>query len=145
MRKIILASHGSLAEGVYSAIRMILGDCENITCYSLDHYETPQDILQAVTAAIDSDPDSDHIILCDIKGGSVHNQLVTLCTAERPNVRLVSGVNLNLALELAVGDESMELSEVLSEAMAVAKDNIQYFDAGVLREELAKDVEGNLW
>lgn len=145
MHKIIMASHGSLAEGVYSAVRMILGECGNVSCYSLDHYETPQDILQAVTQAVDREPENQFTILCDIKGGSVHNQLVTLCTAQRPNVRLVSGLNLNLALELAVADESADINETIADAITVAKDNIQYFDSEVLSRELSQDVEGNLW
>lgn len=44
MRKIILASHGSMAEGVLSAAKMIMGDCEEIQALGLDRYESPAEI-----------------------------------------------------------------------------------------------------
>ena len=98
MRKLILASHGSLAEGMASAVRMILGDAAELSCFSLDHYVSPQEIGEAVRGLVEAEPETRFLLLSDIKGGSVHNQLFPLC--KRPNVQLVSGMNLSLTLEL---------------------------------------------
>ena len=46
MQNLILASHGSLAEGMLSAANMIVGDIEGVDAYGLDTYHSPQDIYQ---------------------------------------------------------------------------------------------------
>ena len=84
MRKIILASHGSMAEGVLSAAKMIMGDCEEIQALGLDHYESPTEIARRIERQVTAEPDCDFMIFCDIHGGSVHNQLTELC--RYPNV-----------------------------------------------------------
>ncbi|MCR0302801.1 hypothetical protein MKA48_12220 [[Clostridium] innocuum] len=76
MRNIILASHGSLAEGMLSAVRMIVGSTQGIAAYGLDAYKTPQDIYQLLKEQIEQNQDQEYILLCDINGGSVHNQLM---------------------------------------------------------------------
>ena len=48
MRKVILASHGSLAEGMLSAAQMIIGDCSDIDVYGLDRYGQLQVIYQHI-------------------------------------------------------------------------------------------------
>ena len=73
MRNIILASHGSLAEGMLSAVRMIVGSTQGIAAYGLDTYKTPQDIYQLLKEQIEQNQDQEYILLCDINGGSVHN------------------------------------------------------------------------
>ena len=70
MRKIILASHGSMAEGVLSAAKMIMGDCEEIQALGLDRYESPAEIARRIERQVAAEPDCDFMIFCDIHGGS---------------------------------------------------------------------------
>lgn len=146
MRKLILASHGSLAEGMASAVRMILGDAAELSCFSLDHYASPQEISEAVRNLVEAEPETRFLLLSDIKGGSVHNQLLPLC--ERPNVHLVSGMNLSLALELALLEEDGPAEDRIREAMQIGCGNMDYFDRSVLGRELeglTEDKEETLW
>lgn len=141
MQKLILASHGGLATGMLAAMRMILGDGCAVQAYDLEHYETPQDILRAARQDVEQADGQDIVILCDLKGGSVANQLMTLC--EAPNVSLVTGMNLCLALELAYPEGGR--ARAVEQAVLLAKDNICAFDAGKLKELAAQRQEDELW
>ena len=44
MKRMILASHGSLAKGMKSAVSMIVGNTDYITDFNLDDYYSPDDI-----------------------------------------------------------------------------------------------------
>ena len=60
LRNIILASHGSLAEGMLSAVRMIVGSTQGIAAYGLDTYKTPQDIYQLLKEQIEQNQDQEY-------------------------------------------------------------------------------------
>ena len=44
------------------------------------------------------------MIVCDVKGGSVYNALLQTCNNERVN--LISGMNMNMVLELVISNNS---------------------------------------
>lgn len=141
--QIILASHGSLAEGLHSAVRLIAGDADNIIALGLDAYETPEALAAVAEKRIENAMGEHTVVLCDIKGGSVYNQLLPLCG--QPNVSLITGMNLNLALELAMAQPGLSPRQAQAEAIEIAKEFIQYFDAKVLAEERKQEQEDGLW
>jgi Phosphotransferase system, mannose/fructose-specific component IIA len=107
MRKILIASHGSLASGILSSLKLLLGSAENVT--AIDAYMDSRDFKQQVEEYFLSIQPADEVImLSDLYGGSV-NQVLYLFL-ERENTRLVAGYNLALVLELALiaGDISDE-------------------------------------
>lgn len=137
--RIILASHGSLAEGMLSAVEMIAGTQENMHAYSLAKYQTPANVKEGVQKEMDAYREERFIILCDIKCGSIHNILVELCANER--VTLMSGMNLALVLSLAISPE-MEKEQLIAN-MEEAKDNLMYFDKEtIMNSNLEED---KLW
>lgn len=123
--QIILASHGSMAEGTLSAVNMVIGRQPSVSAFGLDAWETPEAIKEQVEQVIAAHPDEYTVILCDIKGGSVHNRLMDLCV--RDNVSVVSGMNLVLALSLALDADDLDV-DTIKEHMAEAKENLAYFD-----------------
>lgn len=98
MEKLVLASHGSLASGMKTAVKMIVGDVDRITCYDLDVYQEPSKIYNELLNEITNNPDDTYIIVTDLLGGSVHISLLPLC--EFSNVAIVSGMNLGLVMEI---------------------------------------------
>ena len=131
MRKVILASHGSLAEGMYSAVKMIMVNCENISAYGLDTYGNPSDIYEIVRDEIIQHPEDEYIILCDINGGSVHSHLMQLCTNK--NVYLIVGMTLGMVLELR-------------KAITSSIENTLLYDADSVKKEIEKGLEDDaLW
>ena len=97
MRKVILASHGHLAEGMYSAVEMILGKREDVTYYDLDHQEEPDVILQLARREVEAAKGKEVVIFTDINNGSVHRQLMQLCVFS--NVYVQSGMCLPMIVE----------------------------------------------
>lgn len=137
--RIILASHGSLAEGMLSAVEMIAGKQENIQAYGLDTYQTPEKVREKVVENMMAHVDDSFIILCDIKCGSIHNILVELCAQDQ--VCLISGMNLALVLTLAIS-QGMNKEQLLH-SLQEAKDNIMYFDKdAIMNSNLEED---KLW
>lgn len=143
MKNIIFASHGSLAEGMKSAVTMIMGNSCKVSAYGLDHWETPQNICQQIKNEIQNSETEEVVILCDIKGGSVHNCLLELCSS--PRVYLITGMNLSLALELAVLSDAVDLKEEIKEIIEISRDNIQCFTLKTLEKMQEKEGEDSLW
>lgn len=138
--QIILASHGSMAEGVLSAVNMVIGQQPSVSAFGLDAWETPEAIKEQVEKVIAAHPKDYIVILCDIKGGSVHNRLMDLCA--RDNVSVVSGMNLVLALSLALDAGDLDV-DTIKEHMAEAKENLAHFDCHSF--ENASGEEDELW
>ncbi|WP_270395634.1 PTS sugar transporter subunit IIA [Mediterraneibacter massiliensis] len=143
MSKLILASHGSLAEGMKSALKMILGESIHMDAFGLDTWEQPQAILEEILKIRSSDPEEELIVLCDVKGGSVCNCMLQLCTD--PKICVVSGMNLGLALELAMAPGGVSYKEEIEMAIKETNEGIQYFDHTVIKR-LTEEEEGDaLW
>ena len=97
MAKIILASHGGLSKGMKDSVSMIVGDlAKDIETYSLLPGENPEDFYQEVLNEA-KESEEQFLILCDIKGGSVHTALSKLAVLD--NVMVFSGMNMGLVLD----------------------------------------------
>ncbi|MEY8292685.1 hypothetical protein AAK882_08560 [Carnobacteriaceae bacterium 52-44] len=111
MLKIFLASHGKLASGMKSSLDILLGGSENITIFDayLDDV-TVQEVIEKYIEGINEDDQV--LMLSDLFGGSVNQVMYTYL--DRPNFKLISGVNLALLLELSVRDKPLTDSEISS-------------------------------
>lgn len=144
MRKIMIASHGYMAEGMLSAAEMIMGPCDNIQAYGLADHKSPAAIMELIEAQLRQDSESEYIIFCDIRGGSVHNQLLQLY--RYPNVYLVGGVTLSMLLECQMNCEDMTTDELMIQIVRSAKESMVYISRAQIAEELKKKPEeGSLW
>ena len=112
MRQVILASHGKLAEGLLNSLRMIIGEelTQDVETYCLFPGENPNDFMNKLKERIATNPQMEFVILCDIKGGSVHTALSQLCVHH--NVKVFSGMNMNLAMDILL---SLSLIHILLE------------------------------
>jgi mannose/fructose-specific phosphotransferase system component IIA len=142
--KIILASHGSLADSILKVVHMIFGDEDDTEAFCLDVYETPSAIAAIVKERIDAAAGAPVILATDIKGGSVFNALLPLC--ENPAVTLFAGMNLDLVLDLV--NVMPETPEALDESMQIAKDAIVWFNKDTLADMTRQNnnnKEDGLW
>ncbi|MDB8710063.1 PTS sugar transporter subunit IIA [Mediterraneibacter gnavus] len=144
MSNLVLASHGSLAEGMKSALKMILGESIRVDAFGLDRWEQPQVILEEIIKLRNAEPDEEIIVLCDIKGGSVCNCMMQLCTD--PKICVISGMNLGLALELSMISGGVSCREEIENAIKESKESIQYFDHTVMQSLTeAEEEKEELW
>lgn len=121
MSRVIFASHGGLSKGMKDSVSMIVGDlAKDVETYSLLPGENPEDYYQELYKQ--ANESNEHIlVLCDIKGGSVHTALSKLAVLD--NVVVFSGMNMGLALDIVLRHAHLS-EEELQEIIENARDGI---------------------
>lgn len=126
MRKFILASHGELAKSMCGTIEMICGDqSQRIKTFCLHPGELAQDFFDELKGEIVSNREREYIIVTDVIGGSVHNSALQLLTQE--NVRIFSGMNVSLVLELLFSNGTYNDKRV-DGILSNVRQSVQFFD-----------------
>ncbi len=99
MLKIFLSSHGRFASGIRSSCEILLGAQQNLTVF--DAYvdnDTVQEHLDDFYKTVSAE---DQVLLCsDLYGGSVNQSMYPYL--QKPNTRLVSGVNMTFMMNVDV-------------------------------------------
>lgn len=117
MSRVIFASHGGLSKGMKDSVTMIVGDLtKNVETYSLLPGENPEDYYQELYKQANESSEQ-ILVLCDIKGGSVHTALSKLAVLD--NVVVFSGMNMGLALDIVLRHAHLseeELQEIIENA-----------------------------
>ena len=119
MIHLTLASHGNLSKGMLESVAMIAGQeaVANIATYCLQPGENPNDYVALIKSDIASSNDT-YVFICDIKGGSVYNAVVSIC--DLPNVVILSGMNMNMVLAFVLaygqGDKEVDYAQILEES-----------------------------
>lgn len=133
MAKIILASHGGLSKGMKDSVSMIVGDLsKDVETYSLLPGENPEDFYQEVLNEA-KESEELFLILCDIKGGSVHTALSKLAVLD--NVMVFSGMNMGLVLDVVMRsmNGNLELADA-NDLIEAAKDGMTVMN-GMISED----------
>lgn len=121
MSRVIFASHGGLSKGMKDSVTMIVGDlAKNVETYSLLAGENPEDYYQELYKQA-NESNEQILVLCDIKGGSVHTALSKLAVLD--NVVVFSGMNMGLALDIVLKHAHLS-EEELQEVIENARDGI---------------------
>ena len=113
---ILLLSHGTLAQGMYSAAKMILGEQENVSVLCFEETEDPEDFGDRISEEIQKYP-AGALVLCDLMGGTPFNQL--LLKNDPDSYKAITGMNLGMVLEVLTSrdDGSIEsLADTAAEA-----------------------------
>jgi mannose/fructose/sorbose-specific phosphotransferase system IIA component len=95
--KIIIVSHGNLAQNMLEAAEMFLGKEENVIAAGLYEGDSPEDFEETLLELIGRD-DEQVLFICDIKSGTPFNAACRL-TLGRPNIGVLYGMNLAMVLE----------------------------------------------
>ena len=139
MAQIIIASHGALSSGMVDSIGMVAGDAaKQVETYSLHPGENPNDYYEELRERV-ANADEQFIIMCDIKGGSVHNALFRL--TELPNVVVFAGVTLAMALEIILTVQDKMTPEQAQQVLAAAREGVTVQVGGALPVDEEEDEE----
>lgn len=115
--KIILVSHGKLAKGMKDTVQMIAGKQDNFEAYEAYKEGTNDDSFVAVIKnSIEASRDDDVIIITDVLGGSVNNEMTQLLK-DKHNLTLLTGMNLPLIITLVTTVNSGFNKKIISEAI----------------------------
>ena len=120
MLKLFISSHGHFASGIKSSVEILMGPNARITVF--DAYIDQDSVQEHLDAFYESVEEDDQVLLLsDLYGGSVNQVMYTYL--EKPNTRLVAGVNLALVLELAVKEEisDEELEQLVEQSRTMLR------------------------
>lgn len=96
----LLGSHGTMASGVKSSLNILLGNTDNLTV--IDAYIDEKNVNDELENYFKKISEDDTVVMMsDLLGGSVNQMMYRWL--ERPNTKLIAGVNLALVLELVAG------------------------------------------
>lgn len=120
---IILISHGELSQGMANSAQMIVGKNENVSYYGLYPGGHPVEIINEIREKVEANVDELYIVVADLFGGSVCNGAMELLKFD--NVRLLSGMNLPLVIDLLASIDTISDDEIL-EKIKMAQDGIRF-------------------
>lgn len=130
MRYLLFISHGTLAAGMAEALRMLVGEREDVRCAAfLDGMGLPEfkEEIQRVIAPI---TEADEVIvMADLVSGSPLATTMSTIAEKLPlaNVRAMGGMNLPLAVT-AVENEDEPLDEAVEAMIACGTEQVRPFD-----------------
>ena len=133
----ILASHGDLAEGIYSSAQMVFGDAEELQVVTFHNGETLDDLRGNLLQAVEKLSDKENILfMVDLFAGSPYNQAFQLC-AEHPGWAIITGLNLPM-LAQAYGDRDMATAgEIAKDLVSASREGIVVHPEKFMPEEAA--------
>ena len=122
---IIVATHGDLAEALLKTAELIAGPMPGVICLGLAAGEAQASFEMRLTAAIPAAVSS--LVLVDLFGGTPWNVALRL-TSSRPQMRVVSGVNLPMLLEVVLaggGDQNADADQLARLAQHAGVDAVR--------------------
>jgi mannose PTS system EIIA component len=127
---LVLVSHGEMAKGTLKSAGMIVGEIEDAYAISLNQHEVIESFNKKFEEVIERIRNYKNVIvLVDIVGGTPCNVALTKLF-NYSNVRVVSGFNLAMVLELAVSQEE-DINVLIKNIIKCGKEQIKD-----LKEEL---------
>lgn len=131
---VIAVSHASLASGVYSAIKMIAGEFDNIRIEEFKDNDSLEAFDKKLQTAYDElkEKYNNIFVLADLAGGTPFNRAV-MTLGEKENVRVIGGLNF-ASLYTAINSDGDDIDDTLADIIKTAKDSIIAF-------EIKKDIE----
>lgn len=118
--KIMLISHSNMAVGMKQTLNMIVGDDKDVLAFAA-YIKGSTAEIQKVKRMVETEKQEQFIILTDLLGGSVNNEMMQLLE-NNENVKLVTGMNLPLAMQLQLKASTAEnisdkdLSEIIDQS-----------------------------
>lgn len=130
MISIILTGHGSFAEGLFSAAKLITGQTNAITCVAFPETDSTEDLGRNLRAAIDA-AEGEVLVLADLAGGSPFKEAVLLRAAmpER-RIEVVSGVNAPMVISALLERDGERLDSLLPTLLEGAKFSVRQYIPG---------------
>lgn len=143
---IIVTGHGGFASGLEKNVKMLAGDGVEMTAIDFTEGLTPEQLDEKLKAALDQYAACDcTVIACDLAGGTPYNRAVITSVACQ-NVRVLSGANAPLLLDLAMRnvteEEVKDVDALAEELMTSGREGIAKFEFDSSSDDMEEDGEG---
>ena len=130
MREMYIATHGHYAQGIVSALNLLVGDDHGVTpicAYCGDIGSTAELAVRFDAIAQQAASEGKELVLFpDMPGGSVNNTAVQMMV-KYPNSHVISGANLIMLMEFCLSEQE-ETSARLQDAITAASGAMQYMN-----------------
>lgn len=136
---VIAVSHANLASGVYSAIKMIAGEFDNIRIEEFKDNDSLEAFDKKLQTAYDElkEKYNNIFVLADLAGGTPFNRAV-MTLGEKENVRVIGGLNF-ASLYTAINSDGDDIDDTLADIIKTAKDSIIAFEMKTEIEEESEE------
>lgn len=133
MRHVVLASHHRFAQGLADTLEFLGAKCDfHVICAYVDD----QPLEPQVAAVFERfGPDDEVLVLTDILAGSVNQKFMPYVG---PNVFVVAGVNVVLAMELCLAPMPLT-NEGIEEAIAMTGQSIKLLNTIQVEDDEADE------
>ncbi|WP_273382785.1 PTS sugar transporter subunit IIA [Enorma phocaeensis] len=129
MRYLVLVSHGTLAQGVHSVLKMLVGDNEQILSASLEDGMGAPEFVERLEHVLEVVADDDEVLLLgDIVGGSPLTNAMNVLASRGllDHAVVMGGMNLPMAMtavmQLQTADVASLKQAMLDEARTGARE-----------------------
>lgn len=134
MNGVIFTAHGHFSSGLYSGLKFIAGELDNVKTVDFLDEDGLNGLDKKISEALLSLKECDNIIiLTDLAGGTPFNRSVIL-TSEMNNVKVIGGTNFQM-LYTAAFDTSTDLDELSKAVLDSGHEGITCYKAPVEKEE----------
>ena len=138
MKKYLIATHGQLAEGFKSSVRIIAGDYYADQLNTITAFMDASDFTQEIRRFIDElGEDEQGVIFTDLYGGSVNQNATLAKVTSGKDVVVITGTNLGLLMEIVLNPSDRLEAETIANALELGKNEI----AQCPKEETADTTE----
>ena len=129
MRYLLLVSHGTMAPGVHSVIKMLLGERDDVLSYSMEDGVSADAFVSGLEDVISViGPDDNVVVLGDIIGGSPLTNTLNTLTQKGLLAKTIAfgGMSLPMAISALMAiddglDDASLVASVVSEAREGAR------------------------
>lgn len=140
MNGVIVTTHGSFASGLYSTLKMIAGEFENIVIVEFKENNTLESVDERLKEAYEKLSDCKNIlVLTDLAGGTPFNRSV-MTLSDKENVRFLSGLNFAMLYQ-ALTSDTEEIDSLVEEIIDTSKESITFYQTNN-SNQTEDDVDG---
>ena len=144
MKYLLLVSHGTMAPGVHSVIKMLLGETDYVLSYSMEDGVSADDFVAALADVIKPIEVGDSVVvLGDIVGGSPLTNTLNVLTQKGllPQTIAFGGLSLPMAISAIMAiedgmDDATLVQSVIDEAREGARQVVLALDEEEDEEDL---------
>lgn len=112
MYKIIVASHGPMAQGMKDSLEFVMGPAENVTALCIDE-EGIVKFTEGAKKILAEQEGKEILVMVDFLFGSPFNEFSKLAANYKGKMEIITGVNLPALVEAVSSQESGENMETV--------------------------------
>lgn len=126
MIKILLTSHGTMAEGMAQSVKMLIGVQDHLEIATFDEEMGPDQLEELYAEKLANvSPDEQWLVFCDIMGGTPFNT-ISKFSFKNDDIAVIYGMNLPTVIEALVlsAPQNLTLAELVGDIAGKAGESI---------------------